>query len=131
MERMGGPISQVRNSFTLALQTDMRPKPNQIGGPVVDLEGHIIGITMARADRTRSYVMPAAALVELLKKDADKPELVQVKEDETPASPGPERENAKQGHKAANPEARMRRHLSDMQRLMDLMRKEMRALEQP
>lgn len=131
MERMGGPISQVRDSFTLALQTDMRPKPNQIGGPVVDLEGRAIGITMARADRTRSFVMPAAALVELLKKDAGKPELVQVKEDDAPAAPAPELGNAKQGRKAANPEARMRRHLSDMQRLMDLMRREMRALEQP
>ena len=73
MERMGGPISQVRDSFTNVIQTDMRPKPNQIGGPVVDLKGRVIGITMARADRTRSFVMPAAAVVDLLKKEARKP----------------------------------------------------------
>lgn len=131
MERMGGAISEVRDSFTHALQTDMRPQPNQIGGPVVDLEGRAIGITMARADRTRSFVMPASALVELLKKEAGNPTLVQVKEDEPPAAPASERGNAKPGRKAVNPEARMRRHLSDMQRLMDLMRKEMRAIEQP
>lgn len=129
MERMGGAISEVRDSFTHAVQTDMRPQPNQIGGPVVDLEGRAIGITMARADRTRSFVMPASALVELLKKEAGNPTLVQVKEDEAPAAPV--QGNAKPGRKAVNPEARMRRHLSDMQRLMDLMRKEMRAIEQP
>ena len=39
MERMGGPISRVRDSFTRVIQTDMRPPPDQIGGPVVDLEG--------------------------------------------------------------------------------------------
>jgi S1-C subfamily serine protease len=73
MERMGGPISNVRDSFTRVIQTDMRPKPNQIGGPVVDLQGRVIGITMARADRTRSFVMPAAAIEELLQKEAQDP----------------------------------------------------------
>jgi hypothetical protein len=48
MERMGGPISRVRDSFTRVIQTDMRPRPDQIGGPVVDLKGRVIGITMAR-----------------------------------------------------------------------------------
>ena len=48
MERMGGPVSQVRDSFTQVIQTDMRPKPNQVGGPVVDLQGRVLGITMAR-----------------------------------------------------------------------------------
>ena len=79
MERMGGPISQVRDSFTNVIQTDMRPKPNQIGGPVVDLKGRVIGITMARADRTRSFVMPAAAVEELLKKEAGNPAIAQVR----------------------------------------------------
>jgi serine protease Do len=48
MERMGGAISKVRSSFTHAIQTDMRPKPYQIGGPVVNLKGEAIGITLAR-----------------------------------------------------------------------------------
>src|SRR6478752_5082043 len=32
MERMGGAISEVRKAFSHAVQTDMQPKPNQIGG---------------------------------------------------------------------------------------------------
>lgn len=134
MERMGGPISQVRDSFTQVIQTDMRPKPNQIGGPVVDLKGRAIGITMARADRTRSFVMPAAAIEELLKKEGSNPAIAQVRsEDPQPSltARGSAPPNmAPQGRAMPRDGARMRRHLSDMQRLMEHMRMEMDALEQ-
>ncbi len=128
MERMGGPISEVRDSFTHAIQTDMRPKPNQIGGPVADLKGGVLGITMARADRTRSFVMPAAAVIELLKKPAGDPAVAQVRQPEE-ESPLPTREMAPQGRKMPGGEERMRRHLTDMQRLMDYMRDEIQGLE--
>jgi S1-C subfamily serine protease len=130
MERMGGPISEVRDSFTHAIQTDMRPKPNQIGGPVADLKGEVLGITMARADRTRSFVMPAAAVVELLKKPAGDPSVAQVRKPDDEA-PLPTRGTAPQGRVMPGGEERMRRHLSDMQRLMDYMQEEMRGLEDP
>ncbi len=129
MERMGGPISDVRDSFTHAIQTDMRPKPNQIGGPVVDLKGHAIGITMARADRTRSFVMPAAAVVDLLKKPAGDPAVAQVRQTEEDARV-PTRGDVPQGRTMRGGEERMRRHLSDMQRLMDHMQQEMQRLEE-
>jgi serine protease Do len=130
MERMGGPVSQVRDSFTHVIQTDMRPKPNQVGGPVVDLQGRVMGITMARADRTRSFVMPSAAVVDLLKKEAGNPALAQVRaeEKEVPTTP---RGNAKRGRATPSGEDRMRRHLSDMQRLMEHLQLEMQALEEP
>lgn len=130
MERMGGPVSQVRDSFTHVIQTDMRPKPNQVGGPVVNLQGRVLGITMARADRTRSFVMPSAAVVDLLKKEAGNPALAQVRQEEKEA-PAIPRGNAKRGRAAPGGEDRMRRHLSDMQRLMDHLRLEMEALEEP
>ncbi|MEO5715756.1 MAG: PDZ domain-containing protein [Luteolibacter sp.] len=129
MERMGGPISDVRDSFTHAIQTDMRPKPNQIGGPVVDLKGRVIGVTMARADRTRSFVMPAAAVVELLKKPAGDPAIAQVRQTEEDAQV-PTRGAAPRGRMMPGGEDRMRRHLSDMQRLMDYMQQEMQGLEE-
>lgn len=135
MERMGGPISQVRDSFTSVIQTDMRPKPNQIGGPVVDLKGRVIGITMARADRTRSFVMPAAAVVDLLKKEAGNPAVAQVRGDEKTAQlptlgeAGPKM--PPRARSQAGSEDRLRRHLNDMQRLMEHMRSEMETLEQP
>ncbi len=130
MERMGGAISEVRDSFSHAIQTDMRPKPNQIGGPVADLKGGVLGITMARADRTRSFVMPAAAVVELLKKPAGDPALAQVRKPDEEAQL-PTRGAAPQGRMMPGGEERMRRHLSDMRRLMDYMQEEMQGLENP
>lgn len=127
MERMGGAISQVRDSFAHALQTDMRPKPNQIGGPVVDLNGHTLGLTLARADRTRSFVMPAAAVAELLKTPPMDPSLAQIRTDEVQASIPKNGPRIKVIPRAR--EDSMRRHLSDMQRLMEHMRDEMDSLE--
>jgi serine protease Do len=128
MERMGGPISRVRDSFTRVIQTDMRPQPDQIGGPVVDLSGRVVGITVARADRTRSFVMPAAAVASLLKKEPQDPAVAQVRSrDELPALPV--RERAAQGRRQFQEQERLRRHVSEMRRLLDYMRGEMRGLE--
>lgn len=130
MERMGGPVSQVRDSFTHAIQTDMRPTPNQIGGPVVNLKGDVVGITIARADRTRSFVMPATAVVDLLKKEPQNPTLAQVRTEETQA-PLPANSGVQPRRAMPGGEDRMRAHLSDMQRLMDHLREEMDSLEEP
>jgi hypothetical protein len=100
---------------------------------VVDLQGRVLGITLARADRTRSFIMPAAAVEELLKKDPQDPAQALVRnDDENPELPVrrpvprivPPPGNMRPG----NPE-RMRQHLSEMQRLMDFMREEMQDLE--
>lgn len=131
MERMGGAISQVRDSFTHVIQSDMRPKVNQIGGPVVDLQGHAVGITVARADRTRSFVMPAAAVVNLLKKNAENPALVKVRTAEEEAPSAARGGMAPRGRAMPGGEERMRRHLTDMQRLMNHLREEMDGIEEP
>jgi len=70
MEQMGGDISRVRDAFPRVIQTDMPIKPEQCGGPVVDLAGNVIGISIARADRTRSLIVPAAEVVAMLKRPA-------------------------------------------------------------
>ena len=131
MERMGGPISRVRSSFTSVIQTDMRLRPNQVGGPVVDLKGRVIGVTIARADRTRSFVMPAATITSLLEKDGIDPSLAEVRGDETSAPEVVLRGAAPKAPMKPGNQARMRRHLAEMQRLMDFMNEEMDTLEQP
>lgn len=70
MERMGGEPNAVRDGFSRVVQTDMKIEYSQMGGPVVDLEGRVVGITMARADRTRTYVMGSDAIQDLLKGEA-------------------------------------------------------------
>ena len=128
MERMGGKISRIRDSFTQVLQSDMRPSPDQIGGPVVDLEGRVIGITVARADRTRSFIMPSAAVVKMLANTPKDPSIAKVREPEKQVIARAPKSDAPQPPKAPSPQ-RMREHLSEMERLMEFMREEMRSLQ--
>ena len=131
MEHMGGALSQVRDSFTHVLQSDMRPQPDQIGGPVVDLKGRVVGITMARADRTRSFIMPSAAVENLLRTPPHDPTLAQVRRSaRTPAAAIPGRRQAlPQDFQIPGDPENTRRHIQDMQRLMDFMLEEMDGLE--
>jgi len=139
MERMGGPISSVATAFSRVIQTDMRLLPDQAGGPVVDLEGRVVGITLARADRTRSFVMPAANVNTLLEREPTPPAIARAAADqELPfAMAGgmrqPMREARPEGPQAM-PQAmpspdRMRRQLSDVRRLRDLLFEELEMFE--
>lgn len=131
MERMGGPISRVRDSFSRVIQTDMRLRPSQTGGPVVDMDGRVIGIAVARADRTRSFIMPAAVVEEMLETKPTDPSLAEVRDErEEPELRVARRMEPPPGRQpeAQSPQ-RMRRHLSEMQQLMDFMLEEMDRLE--
>jgi S1-C subfamily serine protease len=128
MERMGGPISRVRDSFTRVIQSDMRPRPDQVGGPVADLQGRVIGITLARADRTRSFIMPAAAVRKLLETAPRDPSLAQVRKPDEEAALPVRGMGGRRGGMRPGSEEMLRRHLSEMQRLMDFMREEMDGL---
>ena len=133
MEAMGTKTSRVRSDFRNVIQSDMRPNPNQIGGPVVDLNGRVVGLTVARADRTRSFIMPAAAVVRLLESKPRDPALAIAEPAAEPEFNGfvhpREGGPVPPGILPADPD-RMRRHIDDMQRLMDRMRDEMDRLEQ-
>lgn len=146
MERMGGPISEIRDSFTHAIQSDMKPKPNQIGGPVVDLKGNVIGITTARADRTRSFIMPSSAVVRMLAKTPEDPEAVIARAD---AAEKARALASRQGNRGgmrqrvvppagsaprATPPPRLREsdlkdHQSDVKRFMDFLDEELGMIE--
>ncbi len=135
MERMGGRQSLVRTDFPNAIQSDMQLDPSQVGGPVVDLGGRVVGITLARADRTRSFIMPAAALDKLLKTPPLDPSLARINgEQEMPGQRGRRgqrggpRQDGPPGIRPADPD-QARRHLDDMRQLMNRLRDEMERLE--
>jgi len=56
--RMGSELSKRRGGFPAIMQSDMVIKPTDCGGPIVDLDGKVIGLSIARAGRTESYVLP-------------------------------------------------------------------------
>lgn len=67
----GSTLSERRTGFPTVLQHDSILRPNDCGGPLVDLDGKVVGINIARAGRTESYAVPAEiarTLVEKLKK---------------------------------------------------------------
>ncbi|MEX1223111.1 MAG: PDZ domain-containing protein [Pirellulales bacterium] len=66
MNHMGGPLSQRRMGFELALQHDTFLLPNQCGGPLCDLDGKAVGVNIARAGRVNSYAVPASVVKSLL-----------------------------------------------------------------
>lgn len=66
-ERLAGELSERRGGFPTVLQHDTVLRPTQIGGPLIDLDGHAVGINIARADRVSTYALPAATVQTVLK----------------------------------------------------------------
>ncbi len=65
-ERMGSALSNRRGGFPTILQHDTVLKPSDCGGPLIDLDGKVLGINIARAGRTESYAVPAEDVRRLL-----------------------------------------------------------------
>jgi serine protease Do len=63
---MGTSRSERRTGFPIALQHDSDLKASQCGGPLVDIEGRVIGINIARGGRTDTYAIPAETILTLL-----------------------------------------------------------------
>ncbi len=63
---MGTLLSARRTGFPEVLQTDMVLDAKDCGGPVVDLEGHVLGINIARAGRVETWVLPSEIIKSLL-----------------------------------------------------------------
>jgi serine protease Do len=62
---LGGKLSVRRFGFPLAFQHDTVLKPSDCGGPVVDIDGHVVGFNIARSGRTESYALPNSAVQEV------------------------------------------------------------------
>jgi serine protease Do len=63
---MGSELSERRWGFSDILQHDSVVKPKDCGGPLVDLDGKVIGVNICRAGRTESYAVPAEVIQPLL-----------------------------------------------------------------
>src|SRR5207248_718654 len=63
---MGSELSSRRTGYPTILQYDAVVKPVDCGGPIVDLEGRVIGINICRAGRTESWAVPSEVIRPLL-----------------------------------------------------------------
>jgi membrane-associated protease RseP (regulator of RpoE activity) len=142
MERMGTTLSLVRSGFPSVIQTDMQLERDHCGGPVVDLDGRFAGVSIARADRTRSFIIPTQAIAELLEREPvapqdaldaiarEKEERQQVGQAGPPPGGLPPGAMPRQRSVPVKPgqAENLRRHLEDMERLMERMRAEMQGI---
>lgn len=58
MARMGGEISSRRLGFQMVIQHDTFLRPNQMGTPLILLDGTPVAINIARAGRVETYALP-------------------------------------------------------------------------
>jgi serine protease Do len=65
---MGSKLSERRAGFPIILQHDSVLKPTDCGGPLVNLEGQVVGVNICRAGRVESYAIPSEAVRPLLEK---------------------------------------------------------------
>lgn len=67
MNTFGAIQSTRRDEFPLVFQHDTPLVPEECGGPVVNLDGQIVGINIARGGRVASYAIPSAHLQMLVR----------------------------------------------------------------
>ncbi len=59
LQQFGAIISKKSTGFPQVFQHDTPLLPEQCGGPVVDIDGRVVGINIARHGRVGSYALPA------------------------------------------------------------------------
>ncbi len=64
--RMGGKLSTRRYGFAQVIQHDTVLRPEDCGSPVVNLDGQVVGLNIARAGRVESYALPSDVIIPLL-----------------------------------------------------------------
>jgi serine protease Do len=65
---MGSKLSERKAGFPVILQHDSVLKPTDCGGPLVNLDGKVVGINISRAGRTETYAVPSEAIRPLLER---------------------------------------------------------------
>jgi len=66
MNRLGAVPSRRDGDFPSVFQHDTPLFPEQCGGPMVDLDGQVVGLNIARKGRAASYALPAQQVKTLI-----------------------------------------------------------------
>ena len=117
MDRMSGTQSRVRGNFESVMQSDMELEKTDAGLPVVDLEGRIVGMVIARAGRISTLILPGDELEAIL---------AEVPQREAPVAQG--RGQARFEEMEVREKLRrekMRRELEAMRRMMENLQREL------
>lgn len=66
MNRLGAVPSRRNSGFPNVFQHDMPIFPEHCGGPILDLDGNVIGMNIARNGRAATYALPADQIKEIV-----------------------------------------------------------------
>lgn len=64
--RMGSSLSSNATGYPNAVQSDLTIDSQDCGGPVVDVDGHVVAIAIARSERVSTYMIPGKVILSLL-----------------------------------------------------------------
>ena len=64
--KAAGGVRTRRTNFTKVLEHDVPLRPELCGGPVFNLKGELLGMNLARYDRTSTFFIPISELDEIL-----------------------------------------------------------------
>jgi len=64
-DQMSGDFSKRRSGFPRVIQHSVMGNRQTMGGPVIDLAGHCIGMNIARASRAETYAIPCKELKDI------------------------------------------------------------------
>lgn len=65
-QRLSGETSTRSSGFHDIVQHDIPVDVNAMGGPLVDLEGRLVGVNIARSDRVSTYALTVALVQQIL-----------------------------------------------------------------
>jgi serine protease Do len=63
---MGGALSGRRTGFPVVIQHDTVIRPHDCGGPLVDIDGKVLGINIARAGRVETWALPPEVILPVI-----------------------------------------------------------------
>ena len=65
-------LSKRRSGYESVIQHDSVIRPEECGGPLVNLDGKVVGINIARAGRVETYALPIKQVLEFARKNIKK-----------------------------------------------------------
>lgn len=65
--KMGSELSNRRTGFPAVIMHDTVLRPRDCGGPLVDLDGKVLGVNIARAGRVETWALPGEIVTPIVK----------------------------------------------------------------
>lgn len=69
LDGRSGVVSERRSGFADVIQHDIELSPSDCGGPLVDSQGNVVGVNIARRARESSLALPIDVVLQILKSE--------------------------------------------------------------